>query len=227
MASFTTVPIQFERDLRSAHKDYKRQKDASSKWAFGSRPISGCQVDWFTGEAYDGRGVKSTKCRPRHKCSNLHHTVDKDGSNIVKWNRSHMRPVAPPARLRVHANARAEMADAPQSSADLNHMMGSSTHSFHKARGPLSPDNSTAAGFLYSFDNTDSPPPVLTLDVFVKPNVRATEKMLEREYEILDTNGHAVKGRKARQMLRRAAAADKATAIPLDEVLEDEGFQLV
>ncbi len=85
---------------------------------------------------------------------------------------------------------------------------------------PASPD-----GFLYSYDRTDSPPHVLALDVFVKSNVRATEKLVEKEYEILDANGNALKGPRARQTLRKSATTT-LDAGPADNN-DDEDFELV
>ncbi|KAF7520293.1 hypothetical protein G7054_g12811 [Neopestalotiopsis clavispora] len=60
--------------------------------------------------------------------------------------------------------------------------------------------------------------------VFVKTNTKETEKLVEKEYEILDNNGDALKGRKARRNLRRGGSA------PLAEepaVVEEDGFELV
>jgi hypothetical protein len=84
--------------------------------------------------------------------------------------------------------------------------------------------NSATDGFLYSFDRSDSPGRPLTLDVFVKTNPKETEKLVEKEYEILDNNGDALKGRKARRNLRRPNQPQTA-----DEpaVIEDDGFELV
>lgn len=77
---------------------------------------------------------------------------------------------------------------------------------------------------MYSFDQTESPGKPLSLDVFVKTNTKATEKFVEKEYEILDYNGDPVKGRKALKDLHRGKTA------PLIEeaaLVEDEGFELV
>lgn len=71
MAAFDTLPVQFERDLRSAHKDTKRHKDAATKWAYGSRALPGNKVNCFTDEVFDGTGAKATKFRPRHKWSDV------------------------------------------------------------------------------------------------------------------------------------------------------------
>jgi len=82
-----------------------------------------------------------------------------------------------------------------------------------------------ADGFLYSFDNVDSPIPALSLGNFMD-NVRETEKFIAKEYEILDGNGEAVKGKKARRTLRKAANSPPlASTVPTE--LEDEGFELL
>lgn len=82
---------------------------------------------------------------------------------------------------------------------------------------------SVTDGFLYSFDRTDTPGKPLSLDIFVKTNPKETEKLVEKEYEILDYNGDALKGRRARRNLRRQDLA------PAEEpaIIEDDGFELV
>lgn len=77
---------------------------------------------------------------------------------------------------------------------------------------------------MYSFDRSESPYKPLTLDVFVKTNPKETEKFVEKEYEILDNNGDALKGRKARQNLRRK---NRAASAEEPDVIEDDGFELV
>lgn len=89
---------------------------------------------------------------------------------------------------------------------------------------PRARRNSVTEGFLYSFDRMDSPGRPLTLDVFVKTNPKETERLVEKEYEILDYNGDALKGRKARRNLRRRSLPQSAEEPP---VVEDEGFELV
>lgn len=160
-----------------------------------------------------------------------HHSSVKPNPNIVKCNRANW--LLPASRVRVSTNARQEIRDASRSGGEL---IWSSTYRSSKtgfdiaANSPISPNGS---GFLYSFDNTDSPPPVLTLDLFVKPHVRATEMLVEKEYEVLDGNGDTVKGRRVRQILRKAAtartkSAAAAAATPnLIEVVDEEDFELV
>lgn len=87
--------------------------------------------------------------------------------------------------------------------------------------------SATADGVLYNFDRADTPGRPLTLDIFVKaPTARDTERLIEKEYEILDTNGEALKGRKARSNLRQTAT-DLGPSRERDGVIEDDGFELV
>jgi hypothetical protein len=72
----------------------------------------------------------------------------------------------------------------------------------------------------------------LTLEVFVKTTGRETEKLVEREYEVLDGNGEALKGRRARRVLRRggtdaAAGAGTGAGGVVEGEGEDEGFELI
>ncbi|CAK7270024.1 hypothetical protein SEPCBS119000_003872 [Sporothrix epigloea] len=60
---------------------------------------------------------------------------------------------------------------------------------------------------LHSFDMLDSPLHSLPLAAFVKaPSVRDTERMVNREYEIVDSNGAMATGRRARELLRQPPA---------------------
>lgn len=97
---------------------------------------------------------------------------------------------------------------------------------------PLVRRTSVVAGtdnFLYSFDRTDTTPGMpMALDIFVKaPTGRETEKFVEKEYEILDGNGEALKGRKARRELRHTGGGGGAGSGGVEEVVEDEGFELL
>lgn len=82
-------------------------------------------------------------------------------------------------------------------------------------------------GVLYSYDNKSTPGP-LSLDVFIKESPRATraaERHVENEYEIIDGNGRAIEGRRARNMLRHQhnAPAEEHSELARD----DDGFELI
>jgi hypothetical protein len=70
MSASIEIPAQFDRDLRSANKEWKRVKDSSAKWSFGVRPSAGVKLDWahlpITGtESQQAHG------RPRRKYSDM------------------------------------------------------------------------------------------------------------------------------------------------------------
>ncbi|KAK3292341.1 uncharacterized protein B0H64DRAFT_445280 [Chaetomium fimeti] len=217
---------QYERDLRSANKEWRRGKDSNVKWAHGSRYLAGidrnsCDDTFRTGATAPDHMF--AKCRPNKRPSEAYHRA-KMSQNIVK---TRSASEMPPARRRskMHCQTEIEAASLP---VDL-------------PRG-LFPAPATApsadAEVLYSFDRADTPGRPLTLEVFVKNTAgRDTERLVEREYEVLDGNGDAVSGRRARAVLRRgaskerdaaAAAAAAADGDGVEEMREVEGgFELV
>ena len=56
---------QFERDLRSANKEWKRGKDASTKWSLGARPATGVRVDWTNNEPINATEGQLAHSRPK------------------------------------------------------------------------------------------------------------------------------------------------------------------
>lgn len=137
----------------------------------------------------------------------------KDKNNINKYARTtgRMKDIAS-SNVRSKVSAQEEIDAASRSILDY-------------LPSPVRRDSSTADNILYSFDHTQSPGRPVTLDIFVKTNGRDTEKLVEKEYEILDANGDAVKGRKARRTLRQGATTG-ANSNDEPEVDED-GFELV
>ena len=82
---------------------------------------------------------------------------------------------------------------------------------------------SVSDNVFYSFDRSESPGKPLALDIFVKTTGRETERLVEKEYEVVDGNGETLKGRKARRNLRMGVA-ESSNADLLDEA---DGFELV
>lgn len=85
----------------------------------------------------------------------------------------------------------------------------------------------SAPDVYYSFDLVDSPATKAALEDYVRPGsgtktaAAVTDRLVAREYEVLDLRGDVVRGRKARQSLRRGESA--AEEVPE----EDDGFELV
>ncbi|KAJ0320435.1 hypothetical protein COL5a_009792 [Colletotrichum fioriniae] len=203
MTASIESPAQFERDLRSANQDFKRSKDSRSKWSNGARPLAGCHLDWYTLEAVGGTEQQRAMTRPRVRNSETSH-YKKHMQNFSKF-RSHAE--FPQGRLRSAARAKEQIKD-PLSRSVMNMAPSQDLYG----------DISATEDWKYSFDRVDSPGRPMTLDIFVKTATgRETERMVEKEYEILNENGQVLKGRKARQNLRQEGG----------RVSEEDGFQLV
>jgi len=184
-----------------------------------------------------------------HCSPNYHKKVH----NIVKTRGNYEMPHG---RVRAKVHAFQELADSSNRSLHLDlpsptiNYTATQTTTRKNSRSadsiPSTPsaESSSTAGVLYSFDKQDTPGfrKPMTLESFVKaPTGRETEKLVEKEYEIVDGNGEAVKGRKARKCLRQqmpqhAHSADDA-ADPLRAASggggrtvafeDDDGFELL
>jgi hypothetical protein len=205
MSATFEVPVQVDRDLRSASHDAKRNNDSNHKWVMGRVHHPGVRVA-LDGELLGGSNdAHRSKAKPAKRTWSPLPKVDHH-SNINKLNRRHDQT----AHTVSYCNAHDEIRDAKGSRSIIDLLPGA---------GPAAARDD----FLYSYDQTDSPAHVLSLEVFVKPDVKGTERFVEKEYEILDANGEAVKGRKARQTLRKSASAEKKMV----EVVDEDGFELI
>ena len=134
--------------------------------------------------------------------------------NVVKFRKGRIDYAIPQSHSRAKCEAIAELNDPSNVSRSIHEMLPS-----HSGRRTSEVDN-----ILYSFDRSETPGKPLSLDVFVKTNPRETEKLVEKEYEILDGNGEPLRGRKARRDLRRKSPK------PIAEepgTIDDDGFELV
>ncbi|KAI8961390.1 hypothetical protein F5Y11DRAFT_348544 [Daldinia sp. FL1419] len=199
------------RDLRSFAQDSKRFKDRVEKWSRGTRPAAGCYYDLGRDELVAGSESQREKVRPQGNFSHSHRLANQ---NIVKPHKKDQSGL----RLgytRAKKDALEELHDPSNVSQSLFNLLPSSQ---------VRRNSSFSDNVLYSFDRAESPGKPLTLDVFMKTNPKETEKFVEKEYEILDYNGDALKGRKARQNLRRG---NHGLAAQEPDIIEDDGFELV
>ncbi|KAI1496925.1 hypothetical protein F5X99DRAFT_46818 [Biscogniauxia marginata] len=202
------------RDLRSFAQDSKRIKDHKEKWSRGSRPSAGCKYLWHEPDTIlTGSDSQREKIRPEP----LAYSYRLPTQNIVKpRGNARIRHDMPQNHSRAKVEALAELQDTSYTSRSLHDLMSSPQN-----RRKLSASDN----ILYSFDRADTPGKPLSLDIFVKSNPKETEKFVEKEYEILDNNGDALKGRKARRNLRRGK--NNASVAEEPEIIEDDGFELV
>lgn len=249
MATFLDSSVQYERDLRSSHKEWKRSKDSSTKWASGTRDLPGVKKNWnnMTGELLttsNGHPNQMTKSRPARKvrdacgCEypkqpsrNLYKLRHHTGGNNIGYHSINFPKLF--ARKDIRYDDREDYSSSSSTPSSTPSSRLSTTKNLFSS--VVSTPGSTATAednFLYSFDQDSTPGfsrTPLTLENFVKTDDRKTEKFVEKEYEILDANGEALKGRKAKRRGLRggAAAAASGSGKEEDEVEEDEGFELV
>ncbi|KUI68803.1 hypothetical protein VM1G_04159 [Cytospora mali] len=204
-AIITETPAQYERDIRSANQEWKRGKDASVKWSYGSTS------SWLGTEDV---APENFRAQPIGKLSDRTRLFYKDKGNVNKLARTTGRiKDLPSNNVRSKVSAKEEIEAASRSVLDY-------------LPSPVRRQSTTTDNVIYSFDHTESPGRPLTLDIFVKTTGRDTEKFVEKEYEILDANGDALKGRKARRTLRQGVSSGSKSADGEPEVDED-GFELV
>jgi len=142
------------------------------------------------------------------------HQSKKPSHNLVKMRKNWDLP-AGRVRSKLHAKL------------EVNDLTSRSLGELPPTNQLLRRSSNSADGVLYSFDRSDTPGRPLTLDIFVKaPTARDTERFVEKEYEILDTNGEALKGRKARNNLRQTTT-DPGMYRDVDDATEDDGFELL
>ncbi|KAK4217809.1 hypothetical protein QBC37DRAFT_33163 [Rhypophila decipiens] len=198
----------FERDLRADHIPWKRSKDHAVKWSRGARPSPGVHINW-AGEPITGSERQKELSRPRPSPEYL----KKGRHNVVKlrgqWD-------MPNSRVRNKIYAQQEISDPANMAEDPTSPV--------TRRVSVSDNN-----VLYSFDRLDTTPHLpVTLGSLVKTTGRDTEKLVEKEYEVINTNGESLTGRKARRDLRKGHTGDPGTALgPEESIVEDEGFELV
>ncbi|KAI0003140.1 hypothetical protein F4779DRAFT_634814 [Xylariaceae sp. FL0662B] len=196
------------RDFRSCSQDSKRIKEHKEKWSRGYRPSPGCKTNFFDPDVIlTGSDSQREKIRPERPMN--HNVVKLRGNGNGRYG-------IPQSHTRAKMDALVELRDPSNVSRSLHELMPSSPN-----RRKLSASDN----IMYSFDRTESPGKPLSLDVFVKSNPKETEKFVEKEYEILDYKGDALKGRKARQNLRRKNPAPVTEET--DIIIEDDGFELV
>ncbi|KAH8158640.1 hypothetical protein CIB48_g9605 [Xylaria polymorpha] len=201
------------RDLRSGAKETKRVKDHNHKWARGTRPSAGVKSHWLEYETFlTGSPEQQEKVRPNSLPNGKHIQAPNVTKATVSGHRFWM---VPQGHWAPKSDALVELRDPANMSSSLRDLLPSPR---------TQRKQSVSDDFLYSFDKTESPGKPLPLEVFIKTSTKATEKLVEKEYEILDYNGDTVKGRKALKDVHRGKVA-----LPAEEpkLLEDEGFELV
>ncbi|KAI9167277.1 hypothetical protein HJFPF1_03403 [Paramyrothecium foliicola] len=195
-----------ERDLRSADRDLKRDRDLTAKWEHGSRPLpNGKNPDLLEQMPGLQNECSASLIRPRKKWSEWrrshttkkNHNVNKPESN---WD-------LPAGRMRTAANAKHEVQDASNSHS-LVYLLPNPRQTFVRTESSQPHENQEGL-----------PDMLLPLSLFIKTSGRETERLVEKEYEILDDSGQLLKGRKARYNLRHGNDHNSKQ--------DDDGFELL
>ncbi|TVY49406.1 hypothetical protein LOCC1_G001043 [Lachnellula occidentalis] len=228
----TTSPIQ-HRDIRSAAQGFKRDKDSNTKWANGIRPGSGVSFkNLYSDELISGSDAQSEKVRP-HKQSSQSSNVHKSHAN------KNPRPTSHASSTYVFGGASGRLDRKVDASLEVN---DHTTYALSKSLFDLLPQhvNNTNtsiqialrdvggdAGAIYSFDNKASPGGSVALGNLVEQAEKKwmseqTERIVKGEYEVLDGEGETtvLKGKKR-------SPKQKATKILAQDVIEDDGFELI
>ncbi|KAI1818387.1 hypothetical protein GGS20DRAFT_286863 [Poronia punctata] len=197
------------RDFRSDSQDRKRAKDHDHKWANGVRPSGGVWFD-YPQQVWSGSEEQQQKVRPGRPRNHVHSAH----GNLNKAKYRRHEDGHPMVQGKI--GAMSELKD----SSNMTRSFTDQLPPFYSRQMKNASDD-----FIYSFDKKESPGKPLSLEIFVKTNTKETEKIVEKEYEILDYNGDAVKGRKALKDLHRG----KLVPAPVEESepVEEDGFELV
>ena len=212
---FDTSTQQYDRDLRGPSVDHKRHKDATTKWALGEMPLAGVrgyqESTLLAGsdipqeddiDINNKKKVRPLRFNPLPSYYKPHH-------NIIKPGRAGGNQWQPSTRVRSRVGVAEEILAADRGMEEAKDLPS--------PVGGVSNDP-----FLYSFDSIVTPGAPLSLDVFVKqPTGRDTERLVEKEYEVVDENGLALKGKERKGNLRKAGSG-------LEESPRvDDGFEIV
>ncbi|KAI1267003.1 hypothetical protein F5Y18DRAFT_354119 [Xylariaceae sp. FL1019] len=198
------------RDLRGATREFKRHKDHQAQWAHGKRNLAGVKFD-LEGNTKASESMLEKK-RPDKAPG--HYKIHAPSANVNKAGFNHWRNIVPQSHIR-GKHQKMESNDPANLSESLRDLLPSP---------PRSRKPTISEDFLYSFDKTESPGKPLSLDAYIKTNPRDMEKLVEREWMVVDNNGEAVKGRKARMNLRHGKSAP---LVEEPELIEDDGFELL
>jgi len=244
-ASSPSSPIQ-HRDIRSASKPFKRDRDHSQKWSNGERPSHGVSVRYTLGmqggeeeERVGGNERQLEKVRPQKQWSLSNAKTHANLSPKPTPTHGHGYGVTSnvsTGRVFRKMDATMEANDASPLSRSLLDLLP--THA-NNTDSPIQTAMRTSdADIFYSFDNKGKSPgqnsrPVdlggLVEQAEKKFLAEQTEKIVKGEYEVIDGQGEiAVLGKKGKKGSPKQRAVKTETSIvatKLDD--DDDDFELV
>jgi len=234
-ATSLSSPVQ-HKDIRSASRPFKRDKDRGEKWSNGQRPSGGVGVNYSSGIMDDLQGGSESqraKVRPMKQWSQM--TSDhKSHSNCSPKNASlsgvSYNQAGIHSRITKKVDALIESTSPDPLSKSLLDLLPKHYNNTEGAVQVMGDE-----GILYSFDKRPSPNArgrEVDLGGLVEKAERKwaaeqTERIVRGEYEVLDLTGEAVKnkkGKKGSRSPKNRAVKNEVVATPIEEV---DGFELV
>ncbi|KAG0650291.1 hypothetical protein D0Z07_3185 [Hyphodiscus hymeniophilus] len=245
MSESAIAPVP-QRDIRSAAKEFKRDRDAGEKWSMGTRPLPGVRMqyagilgseDWG---ALDDQQTKMEKVRPVKPWNNPLHKSHANKTpkptnhydSGINSNTASHRMVRKVDAL-VDAN---EHTSSPLSRSLLELLPQHANNTSASIQTAIRDHDS---GILYSFDNAGVSPGMkgraVGLDSLVdiaekRWAMEQTEKIVKGEYEVLDAEGETtvLSGKKGKKgSPRQKAVKTMPTVVKHMDVEEDDGFELI
>jgi len=226
------------RDIRSASRPSKRDKEHSQKWMNGQRPSAGVRLSVCSGDGLVGGSERQREIvRPRKQWSQVN-TDHKLHANKVPKPHGHYDQ----ARLAHKADALVDANDHTTSTLSKSLLELLPQHA-NNAQSPIQTAIRIAADaeILYSFDNKGQSPGAAGRNVDLgglvelaeqKWVAEQTEKIIKGEYEVLDNEGEATvfaSSKKKRSSPKQKASIMKSEPSNIKglDADEDDGFELI
>lgn len=227
-----------QRDIRSAARSFKRDKDASEKWSLGARPAPGIRFAHLcSSEPLGGTEAQRAgeQVRPRKPFSQVGNPVSKSHANknpkpTSHSAKNHFNARSPNNRLDRKVDAVIEANDTASAhlSKSLLELLPQHVNNVNTPIQIALRNADADTGVLYSYDNKGAARGSVALDGLVekaeeKWKSEQTDRLVKGEYEVLDNDGEitALKGKKKSPKQTAAMAQTK------DFVEEDDDFELV
>jgi len=241
--SSPTSPVQ-HRDIRSASKPFKRDKDHSEKWSNGQRPSPGVYYGWAAScdEAnplVGGSELQREKVRPQKQWnqSDLKSHANRTPKPTAHAHNYGVTSHASTGRIFRKMDAAIEANDHDSSPLSKSLLDLLPTHANNTNSPIQTAMRASDDGVFYSFDNMGKSPgkngrPVdlggLVEQAEKKFLAEQTEKIVKGEYEIIDGQGETtILGRKGKKGSPKQRAVKTETSVVATKLDDEDDFELV
>jgi len=231
------------RDVRSASKEFKRDKDHAEKWSMGQRPSGGVSLNLahlgFSEDEPDflrgGSDAQRAKVRPMKQWSQM--TTDHKTHANVTPKPSHNPTYRHGSRMirgKVDAEFEASHTTSPLSKSLLELLP---THANITASPIHTAIRASSDDILYSFDNKGTSPGQEGREVGLEGLVeqaekkfmeRQVERIVKGEYEVIDDQGEVavLSGKKGKRSPKQRAVKTEGSMV-VQSGLGDDDFELL